>query len=220
MIDRDALEAALAQKLGKLNRELLNEIMDALGDPPDLAAITPAFWESLRARFTGLLSPALEAIFVASVEAQMGAIGIGIAWDLVNERAAQWASQYTFDLVSGITETRQQMLQQAVSDFFRQAWDLRDLAERLAREYGPVRSEMIAVTEVTRAVNAGEQAFREEAEKLGAAFEVIWQTANDERTCPICEPRNGKAQGDGWEDLPPAHPNCRCFTNSRPVRRR
>jgi len=43
----------------------------------------------------------------------------------------------------------------------------------------------------------------------------VWQTRNDEIVCPICGPRHGKEEGDGWtkDDGPPAHPRCRCWTN-------
>lgn len=46
---------------------------------------------------------------------------------------------------------------------------------------------------------------------------IIWNTANDELTCPICEPLNGKIVEAGKPFAPgiynePAHPNCRCQT--------
>ncbi len=38
----------------------------------------------------------------------------------------------------------------------------------------------------------------------------VWQTQDDERTCPVCGQLNGHVwqQGEGFE--PPAHDNCRC----------
>lgn len=50
---------------------------------------------------------------------------------------------------------------------------------------------------------------RAQAQQLGQTS-FIWLTANDERTCPICAPRNN--QEYPFNDLLPgfAHPNCRC----------
>lgn len=46
---------------------------------------------------------------------------------------------------------------------------------------------------------------------------IIWNTANDELTCPVCAPLNGKIIEAGKPFAPgiynePAHPNCRCTT--------
>jgi len=40
---------------------------------------------------------------------------------------------------------------------------------------------------------------------------MIWETANDERVCPICGALHRKREGE-WGGLsgPPAHPRCRC----------
>jgi hypothetical protein len=37
-----------------------------------------------------------------------------------------------------------------------------------------------------------------------------WQTAADERVCPICGPYVGRAWPQGEGPSPPLHPNCRC----------
>jgi SPP1 gp7 family putative phage head morphogenesis protein len=88
-----------------------------------------------------------------------------------------------------------------------------DLRGRLGRIYSPVRAEMIAVTEVTRAAAEGERATVREIEKEGIRMVEVWQTNNDSLVCPICGPRHGKKVGDGWSknDGPPAHPRCRCW---------
>jgi SPP1 gp7 family putative phage head morphogenesis protein len=42
-------------------------------------------------------------------------------------------------------------------------------------------------------------------------YVMIWETANDERVCPVCGALHGKREDD-WNGLrsPPAHPRCRC----------
>lgn len=55
---------------------------------------------------------------------------------------------------------------------------------------------------------------RMELERGGMRTELIWQTSGDGDVCPVCAGRNGKRQGDGWQEPPPsgcvsAH-GCRC----------
>jgi len=75
----------------------------------------------------------------------------------------------------------------------------------------PIRAEMIAVTEVTRAASEGEQAVARELARQGIIMTPFWNTNRDELVCPICEPRNNQEITDGM--FPPAHPRCRCWVN-------
>ncbi len=83
------------------------------------------------------------------------------------------------------------------------------------------RAEMIARTETMRASNEGQQEAWDQAVTAGLLTgneQQEWITADDEATCPICDPMDGVTVGldemfevDGDEiDGPPAHPNCRC----------
>jgi SPP1 gp7 family putative phage head morphogenesis protein len=41
---------------------------------------------------------------------------------------------------------------------------------------------------------------------------VEWRTAEDDRVCAICGPRNGERYAlDDAPMQPPAHPSCRCW---------
>lgn len=75
------------------------------------------------------------------------------------------------------------------------------------------RARMIAVTELGRVYN--EAAF-DRYSQLGVEH-VIWVTADDERTCPECEPLNGERMtADQAHDMLPKHPNCRCTVIADP----
>lgn len=212
--DRDALEAALLDALGAVNADTLKRVLDALGDPPDPARLTPELWAEIEVATRGALQPALENAFLAAAEAASADAGISIAWDTVNVRAADWARQYSFDLVRGINDNSRTMLQQTVSSFLETPTTNAALQEKIARVFGASRAENIAVTEITRAATEGERTAVAEIEvelrQSGLKPVAIWLTANDSLTCPVCGPRNGKRQGDGWEVPPPAHPRCRC----------
>ena len=149
-------------------------------------------------------------------------IPVGVDWALVNEAAVNWGTRYTYDLVTGINETSRRVLQTSIPQYFEEAMTQGELRSRLTGTFGPVRAEMIARTEVTRAAVEGQRATVREADKLLSKYGIkpmveVWQTRNDEIVCPICGPRHGKEEGDGWtkDDGPPAHPRCRCWTNHK-----
>jgi len=155
---------------------------------------------------------------------------IGVDWALVNEAASEWARRYTYDLVRGITNHTREALQRAVGDFFEEGLTRGDLEGQLSSLFGPVRAEMIAVTEVTRAAAEGQQGLVSEVAAQGIEMVDTWSTRNDELVCPICGPLHGR-DADGYDagrtpywmhpvsgqryGKPPAHPRCRCNDNWR-----
>jgi len=68
------------------------------------------------------------------------------------------------------------------------------------------RATLIARTETLRAHNEGRKVFYRQS----AVKKVKWLTAQDERTCPVCRPLDGRVFGIDEVDGPPAHPGCRC----------
>lgn len=219
--NREKLEAELARALAKLGGEHLAELVKLLGDPPDVDRVPASFWRTYGDDLREKLAPFLEKVYrdgIAAGRENLPRVA-GVNWSLANQTAADWAESYTFDLVTGITDTTRELIAGSVQEAIEGGLSRAELADLLAPTFGPVRAEMIAVTEVTRAVAEGEAAA---VDALGeAGFEMVgeWQTANDELVCPICEPLNGQQAVDGvfthpetgdTYDLPPAHPRCRC----------
>jgi len=68
------------------------------------------------------------------------------------------------------------------------------------------RATLIARTETLRAHNEGRKVFYRQA----GVKKVKWLTAQDERTCPVCRPLDGRVFGIDEVEGPPAHPGCRC----------
>lgn len=91
-------------------------------------------------------------------------------------------------------------------------------AELLDKLYGNDRWKLIAQTETTGSIVAGEVAILRTLEKnRGWKFDMLWKTQVDERRCPICKPLHNKhrdyfARRVGF---PPAHPRCRCYLSYR-----
>lgn len=212
---RDAIERRFARALSKVSAEIAEMVLQALGDPPDLSGLTPELMDEIARAFDSVLLHELEVIYVTGAETLMTELGVGVDWGVVNQRAADWARQYSFELVRGITTNSRTMLQAAVSDYYERSMTIDDLAERVRRTFGPVRAGMIAVTETTRAAVEGERAIVEELTRQGVTLITRVTTSNDERVCPICGPKHNQRVEDAG--YPPFHVNCRCWTYSEPV---
>jgi hypothetical protein len=213
--NRDELERILARKLGGLNRRQLGKLLELMGDPPKIENVPLSFWDDAGKELAQVVTPFSERVYLESAERMLESVPIGVDWSLVNEAASSWARQYSYELVGGINDTSRRAVGQAVANFYDQGLTMGDLRGRLGRIFSPVRADMIAQTEVTRAAAEGEREVVAEIAKEGIRMVEVWQTSNDELVCPICGPRHGKKVGDGWtrNQGPPAHPRCRCWIN-------
>lgn len=236
--NRDELERELARKLGRLFSGFaghLLEILDQYGF--DVNRIPTSVWAGLTQEEKTILIPFLERVALESAEQLIASTNIGVDWALVNQAAADWARSYSTLLAGQIESTSRgaiaSSIRNSIASFFEEGLSFdqltarleadpnlaklftRDVRDKLGRVYGPNRAEMIARTEVTRASVEGQRFTALEYEKLGITMVEVWQTRNDEIVCPICGPRHGKKEGDGWTryDGPPAHPRCRCWVN-------
>jgi len=175
-----------------------------------------AFWEeqeSILPRLTDLL-----ASFAANgIDIFAAQVAVGLDYDLVNARAADWARDYAFDLVRDINDTTREMLRTQVATFVETpGYTLRDIMTALP--FDEERAARVAVTEITRAYASANQLAGEELVRQFPDLRVvkIWNTNRDERVCPICEPLDGRrmeldAPFDSDIAQPPAHVNCRCW---------
>jgi len=217
--DRADAEAKLAREIGALLKVQMGRLLELLGDPPDLEGVTDAFWKQAAAELQAALAKHMQNVFLTNAQQLLEAQPIGVEWGLVNEGAAQWARGASFDLIRGLNQTSRRAVQEAVASFFEQQLTMADLRRRLAQVFGPLRADMIASTEVTRAAVEGERALVALLEQQGAPVkEIRWLTNRDELVCPICLPLDGMAREPGGYqhpggrvyDRPPAHTRCRC----------
>ncbi len=92
---------------------------------------------------------------------------------------------------------------------------------RYAEALGRQRAQVVARTELITSSNAGQHAAWNEARAQGlitGTERKVWETAEDERVCPICMALDGEQVGlnelfsEGIM-FPPPHPQCRCSTS-------
>ncbi len=240
-VEKDADEAEWQVALEQFFQEQAARIRAKLapGIPKSRKAIEDlddrldaAFWANEDRLLLAVMTPRL----VNGAQAGMGwlaaimdALTIGVDWTLVNAEAAQWARQYSGKLIKGINATTRRRVGERIAEFIETpGMTMGDLFDRLNTSdfsFGPVRAEMIAVTEVTRSYWEGNKAGSEWVEKEGYfKWRKTWRTLRDELRCPLCIDLNDVSVDgidtlfpDGAEDGPPRHVNCRCYVTQSPI---
>jgi len=202
------LERIVRGVFGEYAPQALQAVISG-GDTEDVLAALDA---TLRSGITP------EITRIAYEEVLRQALEVGIAFDpvVVNAAALDWAQRYAYDLVSGITGTTRDLLRQAIAQYIATPGMTEAQLEALiAPAFGPVRAQMIAVTEVTRAYSQASNLYQRLLAETGFETTRVWRTRHDERVCPICGPLEDRPESDWPDDLragPPAHVNCRCWT--------
>ena len=209
--NRDQKEVEIVRVL---SREFNRARTSLLALIPDLdrwtTDIDPRFWDEHGQKLNALLTPLMTSNYLAQAEVFMAEFEfLGVEWGLVNEAAAEWARQYTYELVKDLMETDRRTLRKLIPQFFEQQMTQGQLRDALSPMFGPVRAEMIARTEVTRAASEGEQGIARQLANQGINMVPVWNTRMDEIVCPICGPKANNKIEDG--NYPPAHPRCRCW---------
>ena len=209
-VNRAEIERKLARVLSRDLRGELDKLMGYLGDPPDLSRVPAEYWNNGWRDIQRDVEPVLIDVFIQQAEAAAGNVGIGLDWALTNTDASNYARNNLEKTLRDLFGKTYDGVSVTVPKFFEQNWTIDDLRRELGRWHSPVRAEMIAVTETTRAAVEGERAAMAELEKAtGKRMVEVWLTDKDDRVCLICRPRHKQVIKDGM--YPPAHPRCRCM---------
>jgi len=90
--------------------------------------------------------------------------------------------------------------------------DRAELVAMVEPVVGAKRAETVAITAATEAATAGVRTYRDGLRaEHNLEYVMIWETANDERVCPVCGALHGTREDEwGGRSGPPAHPRCRC----------
>jgi hypothetical protein len=207
--DRFELERQLAKVLSKDLRDELKKLLDYLGDPPNLLNVPADYWKNGWKTIQKHVEPFLVAIFVQQAIDSMIEISLDLDPAVINTDAIEWASRNSEEWLQQTFNRTYEGVGTLVPKAFEEGWTTKELAKALEQYYSPKRAEMIAITELTRAQVEGEKAYQERLFQLTGVRKVpIWKTANDERVCPVCGPKNEMPIIDN--EYPPAHPRCRC----------
>lgn len=209
VFDRRDLERKLARVLSKDLREELKKLLDYLGDPPDLSRVPNEYWRTGWKLIAKHVEPILVEYFVEVALEAMNVAQVTIDLAVVSTGAVEWARNNSEKWLQEAFGKTYEGVGELISQSYERGWTYQELVKALERYYSPVRAEMIAVTEMTRAATMAELEVEKRIFEMTGKHRVpIWFTANDEHMCDYCEPRNNKPIIDG--EYPPAHPRCRC----------
>jgi uncharacterized protein with gpF-like domain len=178
-------------------------------DDPALI-FTDAFWAAEFAMMADALRPLINEVVAEAIEFGVADLASVVDVDPVIENASIFAEQQTGQLITKINDTTRNEVQDILARSVEENWDLARLTEELTPLFGEQRAKLIAITETTNAYQGGADFAAAELQGQGYNAVLVWSTVRDSRVCQICEPRDGKVQGDGWQDTGAAHPGCRC----------
>lgn len=203
-----AMEEKLRKRIASILSANGNQWVSAIQDK-QVVDLTKTL-EQLQAELATSLARA------AADDAVAHAAKVGVGFDIVeiNHAALDWARKYSYELVKGIEKSTRKLIAQATQQFIATPGMTNEqLTSLLEPAYGPVRAQMIAVTEVTRAYSQGSAIYQDMLKEAGVTMQRVWRTSADERVCPVCGPLEDKPESQwGLAGGPPAHPNCRCWT--------
>ncbi|MEI2617452.1 MAG: phage minor head protein [Thermomicrobiales bacterium] len=163
------------------------------------------------------------------VAAQMGISG---TFTLDNPAAVGYADDYAATRVTQINDGTRQGIRRLVSEATADGWSYQRLAGAIRETYAGFtepkpqhhirdRAELVAVTEVGNAYEAGTSGAIRQMESAGLTMEKAWLTVGDDLVSDACADN----EAAGWipatatfpsgDDRPLAHPACRCTLQYR-----
>lgn len=171
----------------------------------------------------GTLARAIGSCYVSGAIAGIAEHNLGIRFDLTHPRAVAYFQARGLELLRELNDTTRAEIRAIIQRGIEAGTDPHTLAREIKGRFVSYaaktrgkrsRAELVAVTEVGRAYQAGNYAAIDEATIGGLDFEKSWSLEPD--ACPICR---GNADQD-WiaygslfqsgAQYPPAHPGCRC----------
>lgn len=230
----EAARAALTQSHGLIVSPSTYRTLQEASEP-DWEAIFDAVSEATRRLFTETLREYIGQALLAGGEEALLRLATGMAdvsFDLANPRAVAYAEQYVAELVTQINEATRADVRRIITQGVERGDAYNKVAKELRQKYqefhtpSPLnhikdRAELIAVTEMGNAYEAGNEAVVQELADAGLTMEKSWLTVGDSRVSEHCQSN----QAAGWiafddefpsgHQRPLAHPGCRCTMLAR-----
>ena len=197
-------------------------------DAPDwLDALLGDVLDDTAAPFVDAIERAVGASLNAGAGETARQAGIVGSFTLDNPRAVGYAEDYAARLVAQINATTRDGIRRLVAEAFGDGWSYQQLAGAIRETYQGFhaprpqqhirdRAEMVAVTEVGNAYEAGARGGVDQLVAAGLTMEKSWSTIGDDRVSEECMAN----EAAGWIPVddpfpsgalrPLQHPGCRC----------
>lgn len=224
LTNRDSIEADFAKKMAKLSARHRRELIELLGNPPRIENVPAEFWIKVKREMDDELAVIILFIFSTSMYQH------GFSGEHADIMAEGWARQHAQEVSSQWVQTTRERLQKASDEWDTQAEEelpipiqgrITTQPERVTDEqiqeetmklFGPERIALLAENETTVARHDGSELAVDQT--VGLSEDDIWNTADDQKVCPICMPLEKTPRshwGRFFPDGPPSHLRCRCF---------
>lgn len=207
--DEDRLRRALTREMGREGTLIANRIIS--GESLNLDEATRMF--------NAVIGPNLSATVSAQARRVSSSVGLSLDEATINQEALAWARDYSFDLVSALTDTTRDVVSRAMQAYVATSgMTRRELERALDPAFGPARAAAIAVTETTRAYSEATNVTQRQLAASGITMERVWHTVGDALVEPLCAALDGLPESE-WRDRYPSgpaiHVYCRCSLTLR-----
>lgn len=180
------------------------------------------------------IDKSVKAAIVSGGKALIADFSAGINFSLTNPRAIAYTSGYAANAVTGIDNTTRDDLRRIILAGISDGASYSEVAVNIKARYSQYavgvpqkhirsRAELISVTEMGNAYQAGNLAGAQTLADNGLKLEKYWLTSGDDRVSDGCQAN----QDDGWIKLDKAHnsgdqtplrfPGCRCVEQYRRI---
>lgn len=212
------MQREMAAGLTKMFRLLKKDILPAKAlslrrgrkQGPGEALENPEFWNDFRVEMVSRMLPLARKNALTAAQFNVD-LGLAIDMEAVNAQVLEFSSTYTntwWNQLEGVTRANFRKALVAWQDSGLGNQGLPDLVNAIEPMFGKARAERIAVTEVTRIFDEGNQL----AYKAAGIETEEWQTARDDKVDSICAALDGEQFpiDTGPRPVTDTHIRCRC----------
>jgi SPP1 gp7 family putative phage head morphogenesis protein len=172
-----------------------------LGDDPESID-----WTAEPEKLADAVLPFYE-VTAATAARQALTPAIAADWGAVNQAVLKLAKTRAARFGEMATATSQDRTAAIIADWVEQGGTMPDLIRSVKDVWGGPRADLAAITEVTDLYAQGNATTWQTS---GVVSGMTWNTANDDVVCRVCGPLDGSELAFD-DDMPPAHPGCRCW---------
>lgn len=171
------------------------------------------FWAEYKRALMPVVEKVWRGAFLAGAAIAEASRPFRVTWgfkeidvEAINQAAAAFIARYRTKWWDRLQRTQEDALREAIQEARAEGLQPREVAKLIAPQFGKGRALRIAITEITNALGQGAQA----QYRLEGYATWEWRTAEDDRVCPICRPRDGQSFPMSTQ-FEAAHPSCRCW---------
>lgn len=184
--DRDEAENRLAALLLKVNVKTRIALMESAGYPPDASRVPEELYKKAEHDTATALHAVFTVVFLSAMDSMSTQFNYDVPSDVASEKAETWSRSTARRDSKSITETTRDRLEnlfgrvksdpddtQAINNEITSRQELKEASDSI---FGEKRIDGIAITSVTNATTAGEQAFAEQYEQdTGKGIHAFWR---------------------------------------------